>query len=177
MLPYYPYLCYTLSRLLSTNPLIKWSIILKKRKISNSFWPSDVIYGVIIGHTLVLDQMMACRLSAPNHYVNQCRLCQLDPQEQTSVKLAPKCNVYCQKCVWKCLWKMSAKFFRLQNHNTDDVMRDPKPLESATRLLFNSLFRLTTKLHQSSALEALCGGWMTTRTPPPPRERPLLILQ
>ena len=49
--------------------LVKWSMIAWH---INSLWPSDAIWRQRSGSTLV--QVMACCLTAPSHYLNQCWL-------------------------------------------------------------------------------------------------------
>ena len=43
-----------------------------KQEWVNSLWPSDAIWGHLSGSTLA--QVMACCLTAPSHYLNQCWL-------------------------------------------------------------------------------------------------------
>ena len=57
--------------------LLCWSESLKHYDVTrpqwvNSFWPSDVIWRQ--GSRSTLAQVMACCLTAPNHYLNQCWL-------------------------------------------------------------------------------------------------------
>ena len=54
------------------NVFCKMATILSETQCVNSLWPSDTIWRHGIGSTLV--QVMACCLTAPSHYLNQCWL-------------------------------------------------------------------------------------------------------
>ena len=54
------------------NMVYQMVTILSRRRWVNSLWPSDAIWRQRSGSTLA--QVMACCLTAPSHYLNQCWL-------------------------------------------------------------------------------------------------------
>ena len=64
--------CYDLvSSILPLLSIVRWlQVLLNFRAIINSLWPSDVTWHQRSWSTLV--QVMACCLTAPSHYLNQC---------------------------------------------------------------------------------------------------------
>ena len=67
-------------------PLVTWvrlGVLLQMHTALNSLWPSDAIWHQISLSTLV--QVMACCLTAPSHYLNQCWLILSKVQRHSSV--------------------------------------------------------------------------------------------
>ena len=54
------------------NPFIIFFMLIESRTFVNSLWPSDIIWRQ--GSRSTLAQVMACCLTAPSHYLNQCWL-------------------------------------------------------------------------------------------------------
>ena len=55
-----------------TNMYLHFSVISWMAQVVNSLWPSDIIWWQ--GSRSTLAQVMACCLTAPSHYLNQCWL-------------------------------------------------------------------------------------------------------
>ena len=113
--------------------LINWTHGKKKCKMSailfrflyfNSLWPSDAIWQHRSGSTLA--QVMACCLTAPSHYLNQCWL-----------------------IISEVRWQSPEDNFTITATSND---RHGILNYWSIEYLFNSLFRLTTRKHQRSAL-------------------------
>ena len=90
------------------------SVICKHMLQINSLWPSDAIWRQRSGSTLA--QVMACCLTAPSHYLNQCWLIISEVQVTFILgQFHKRClNHQSLKSVWKLHTKLSFKFPRGQ---------------------------------------------------------------
>ena len=127
--------------------------------IFNSLGPSDTIWRQRSGSTLV--QVMACCLTAPSHYLNQCWLI---ISESSDIHIRAISQEMLQPSITEICLKITYLKFHLNFPGANELILNVR--SSTNRLCCRSVDRVVTwKLH--SCLDVDASWWLARKSLPP----------